>query len=219
MRILLVEDDLALLDRMAHALGEAGYVVDTASDGARADFAVRTERYDAVLLDLGLPRVDGLTLLRQWRDAGMAVPVLVLTARGSWSEKVHGIDSGADDYVAKPYRVEEVLARTRALIRRAHGHAAPELRYGGVTLDPRLAVVTLNGTPVTLTSHEYRTLSYLMHQQGRVVSRSELTEHIYAQNFERDSNTVEVFVARLRRKLGSSVIETVRGLGYRMGPA
>jgi two-component system OmpR family response regulator len=162
--------------------------------------------------------VDGLTLLRQWREAGLSVPVLVLTARGSWTEKVHGIDSGADDYVAKPYRVEEVLARTRALIRRAHGHAAPELRCGGVMLDPRLAVVTVNGTPVTLTSHEYRTLSYLMHQQGRVVSRGELTEHIYAQSFERDSNTVEVFVARLRRKLGPSIIETVRGLGYRMNP-
>src|ERR1044072_8521382 len=170
------------------------------------------------MLDLGLPRVDGLTLLRQWRDAGMSVPVMVLTARGSWSEKLHGIDSGADDYVAKPYRVEEVLARTRALIRRAHGHAAPELRCGGVTLEPRLGVVTLDGTPVTLTSHEYRTLSYLMHQQGRVVSRGELTEHIYAQGFERDSNRGEVFVARLRRKLGPSIIETGRGLGYRMGP-
>src|SRR5688572_31630800 len=145
----------------------------------------------------------------------MSVPVLVLTARGTWSEKVHGIDSGADDYVAKPYRVEEVLARTRALIRRAHGHAAPQLRCGSVTLDPRLAVVTVNDTPVTLTSHEYRTLSYLMHQQGRVVSRSDLTEHIYAQSFERDPNTVAVFVARPRRKLGASTIETARGRGYR----
>ena len=215
----MVEDETALATQLEAALTQAGYAVDRAASGDRADYLARTEDYDAVLLDLGLPRVDGLTLLRQWRDAGMSVPVLVLTARGSWSEKVHGIDSGADDYVAKPYRVEEVLARTRALIRRAHGHAAPELHCGAVTLDPRLAVVTLNGTPVTLTSHEYRTLSYLMHQQGKVVSRSELTEHIYAQNFERDSNTVEVFVARLRRKLGASVIETVRGLGYRVGPA
>ena len=215
----MVEDETALAEQLDTALTAAGYAVDRAASGDRADYLARTEDYDAVLLDLGLPRVDGLTLLRQWRDAGMSVPVLVLTARGSRTEKVHGIDSGADDYVAKPYRVEEVLARTRALIRRAHGHAAPELRCGGVTLDPRLAVVTVNGVPVNLTSHEYRTLSYLMHQQGRVVSRTELTEHIYAQNFERDSNTVEVFVARLRRKLGPSMIETVRGLGYRMGPA
>jgi two-component system, OmpR family, response regulator len=218
-RILVVEDETALAAQLDSALSAAGYAVDRAASGDKADYLARTGEYDAVLLDLGLPRVDGLTLLRQWRDAGMTVPVLVLTARGSWSEKVHGIDSGADDYVAKPYRVEEVLARTRALIRRAHGHAAPELRCGGVLLDPRVAVVTLNGAPVTLTSHEYRTLAYLMHQQGRVVSRSELTEHIYAQNFERDSNTVEVFVARLRRKLGSQAIETVRGLGYRMGGA
>ena len=217
MRILVVEDEAALAAQLESALTAAGYAVDRAASGDRADYLARTENYDAVLLDLGLPRVDGLTLLRQWRESGVSVPVLELTARGSWTEKVHGIDSGADDYVAKPYRVEEVLARTRALIRRAHGHAAPDLRCGGVTLDPRLAVVTLHGTPVTLTSHEYRTLSYLMHQRGRVVSRTELTEHIYAQNFERDSNTVEVFVARLRRKLGPSIIETVRGLGYRVG--
>ena len=217
MRILVVEDEAALAAQLESALTAAGYAVDHAASGDRAAYLARTENYDAVLLDRGLPRVDGLTLLRQWRESGVSVPVLVLTARGSWTEKVHGIDSGADDYVAKPYRVEEVLARTRALIRRAHGHAAPDLRCGGVTLDPRLAVVMLHGTPVTLTSHEYRTLSYLMHQQGRVVSRTELTEHIYAQNFERDSNTVEVFVARLRRKLGPSIIETVRGLGYRMG--
>jgi two-component system OmpR family response regulator len=217
MRVLIVDDEPALSEHLARALGDAGYAVNVAADGEQADFAVRTESYDAVLLDLGLPQIDGLTLLRGWRESGLSVPVLVLTARGSWHETVDGIDSGADDYVAKPYRVEEVLARTRALIRRAHGHAAPELRCGGVTLDPRLAVVTLDGSPVTLTSHEYRTLAYLMHQQGRVVSRSELTEHIYAQNFERDSNTVEVFVARLRRKLGPKAIETVRGLGYRMG--
>jgi two-component system OmpR family response regulator len=215
-RILVVEDETALAEQLQAVLEEAGYAVDRAGHGERADFLARTEQYDAVLLDLGLPRVDGLTLLRRWRDAGLSMPVLILTARGTWSEKVLGIDSGADDYVAKPFRVEEVIARVRALIRRAHGHAHPELRCGGLTLDPRQSRVTMNGTPVTLTSHEYRTLSYLMHQQGRVVSRGELTEHIYAQNFERDSNTVEVFVARLRRKLGASLIETVRGLGYRM---
>jgi two-component system OmpR family response regulator len=146
------------------------------------------------------------------------VPVLVLTARGSWTETVRGIDGGADDYMGKPFRIEEVLARVRALLRRARGHARPELRCGAIALDPRRATVTLDGAPVILTSHEFRTLAYLMHQDGRVVSRAELTEHIYAQSFDRDSNTVEVFVARLRRKLGPGAIETVRGLGYRMAP-
>ncbi len=216
MRVLVVEDEARLSRQLASALSEAGYAVDTAADGERADFLAQTERYDAVLLDLGLPTIDGLTLLRRWRDAGIAVPVLVLTARGSWHEKVQGIDGGADDYVSKPFRVEEVLARLRALIRRATGQVTPELRCGGVALDPRGARVTLDGEPVKLTSHEFRVLSYLMHHRGRVVSQSELTEHTYAQSADRDSNTVEVFVARLRRKLGASLIETVRGLGYRM---
>jgi len=215
-RVLVVEDEARLSRQLASALSEAGYAVDTAADGERADFLAQTERYDAVLLDLGLPTIDGLTLLRRWRDAGIAVPVLVLTARGSWHEKVQGIDGGADDYVSKPFRVEEVLARLRALIRRATGQVTPELRCGGVALDPRGARVTLDGEPVKLTSHEFRVLSYLMHHRGRVVSQSELTEHTYAQSADRDSNTVEVFVARLRRKLGASLIETVRGLGYRM---
>jgi two-component system, OmpR family, response regulator len=216
MRVLVVEDEPKIARPLVAALADAGYAVDSASDGARADFLAATERYDAVVLDLGLPRVDGLTLLRRWRESGNAVPVLVLTARGSWHEKVQGIDSGADDYVSKPFRVEEVLARLRALIRRATGQVTPELRCGGVALDPRAARVTLDGTPVKLTSHEFRVLSYLMHHRGRVVSQSELTEHIYAQSADRDSNTVEVFIARLRRKLGPSIIETVRGLGYRM---
>ena len=179
-------------------------------------FSAGLEHYDAVILDLGLPRVDGLTVLRRWRDDGLVMPVLLLTARGSWHEKVQGIDGGADDYVAKPFRMEEVLARLRALIRRASGQFAPELRSGDVTLDPRAARVTRSGTPVKLTSHEFRVLSYLMHHRGRLVSQSELTEHIYSQGFDRDSNTVEVFIARLRRKLGSSFIETVRGMGYRI---
>jgi two-component system, OmpR family, response regulator len=216
MRVLVVEDESRLAKQLATALTDAGYAVDRAADGERADFLVRTEGYDAVLLDLGLPRIDGLSLLRAWRDAGLSVPVIVLTARGSWHEKVQGIDSGADDYVAKPFRMEEVLARLRALIRRASGHVTPELRCGPVTLDTRLAKVTVSGTPVKLTSHEFRLLSYLMHQRGRVVSQGELTEHIYASDLDRDSNTVEVFVARLRRKLGPSVIETVRGFGYRV---
>jgi two-component system, OmpR family, response regulator len=190
--------------------------VDCAVDGERADFLGQTERYDAVVLDLGLPGVDGLTLLGRWRQAGVAAPVLVLTARDSWHEKVRGIDGGADDYVTKPFQMEEVLARLRALIRRSNGLAAAELRAGDVVLDPRVARVSRHGTPVRLTSHEYRVLAYLMHHRGRVVPQTELTEHIYAENADRDSNTVEVFVARLRRKLGPSLIETVRGLGYRV---
>ena len=216
MRILVVEDEALLAKQLAAALEQAGYAVDCAADGARADFLGQTEQYDAVVLDLGLPGMDGLTVLRRWREAGLGVPVLVLTARASWHEKVQGIDGGADDYVGKPFRMEEVLARLRALIRRSAGSAASELRCGGLTLDPRGARVTLDGAAVKLTSHEFRVLSYLMHHLGRVVSQGELTEHIYAQSADRDSNTVEVFIARLRRKLGPSLIETVRGLGYRI---
>ena len=215
-RVLVVEDESALSQQLVAALTEAGYAVDGAAEGKRADFLAQTERYDAIVLDLGLPTVDGLTLLRRWREAGIAVPVLVLTARGSWHEKVQGIDSGADDYVSKPFRVEELLARVRALIRRASGQVTPQLRCGPVLLDPRAARVTLDGAPVRLTSHEFRVLSYLMHHRGRVVSQSELSEHIYAQDLDRDSNTVEVFIARLRRKLGTDFIQTVRGLGYRI---
>ena len=217
MKVLVVEDQDRLAEQLVDALTAAGYAVDRAGEGERADFLVSTEHYDAVVLDLGLPKVDGLTLLRTWRDGGNAVPVLVLTARGSWHEKVQGIDSGADDYVAKPFRMEEVLARLRGLIRRASGQVTPLLRCGNVLLDPRLARVTLDGAAVKLTGHEFRVLSYLLHHRDRVVSQAELTEHIYAQDFDRDSNTVEVFIARLRRKLGAGVIETVRGLGYRAG--
>jgi two-component system, OmpR family, response regulator len=217
--VLVAEDEARLSERLAEALAAAGYAVDVAPDGERADFLARTEDYDAAVLDLGLPRVDGLTLLRRWREAGLALPVLVLTARGSWHEKVQGIDGGADDYVAKPFQMEEVLARLRALIRRANRQLAPELCAGGVRLDPTSARVTLDGAPVKLTGHEFRVLAYLMQKRGRVVSQAELTEHIYAQGWDRDSNTVEVFVARLRRKLGPGLIETVRGLGYRIEAA
>jgi two-component system OmpR family response regulator len=216
MRLLVVEDEARLSAQLAEALSAAGYVVDCAADGERGDYLAQTERYDAVVLDLGLPRIDGLTLLQRWRTSGVTAPVLVLTARASWHEKVVGSDSGADDYVAKPFAMEEVLARIRGLIRRAGGHAAGELRSGPVTLDPRAARVSSHGVPVKLTAHEFRVLSYLMHQRGRVVSQAELSEHIYAQDLDRDSNTVEVFVARLRRKVGADTIETVRGLGYRM---
>jgi two-component system OmpR family response regulator len=216
LRVLLVEDEVLLARQLAKALSEAGYATDCAGDGEQADLLANTERYDAIVLDLGLPKIDGLTLLRRWRAAGIFAPVLILTARGSWHEKVQGIDGGADDYVAKPFRIEEVLARMRALIRRTSGLAQVELRCGDLTLDPRTARVSVSGAPVKLTGHEYRVLSYLMHNGNRIVSRTELTEHIYAQDFDRDSNTVEVFIARLRRKLGAPFIETVRGLGYRL---
>jgi len=215
-RILVVEDEAALAGRLTAALEAAGYVVDSAGEGTRAEFLGRTESYDAVVLDLGLPGMDGLTLLRQWRDSGVSAPVLVLTARASWHEKVIGIDGGADDYVTKPFQIEEVLARLRALIRRASGQATPALQCGAIMLDPRASRVTLDGLPVRLTSHEFRVLSYLMHHRDRVVSQGELAEHIYARDEDRDSNTVEVFVARLRKKMGAGAIVTVRGLGYRM---
>lgn len=217
MRVLVVEDEARLRAQLVAALMTAGYAVDAAADGAAADALVHEETYDIVLLDLGLPGMDGLTLLAGWRQAGVTVPVLVVTARGTWSEKVRGIDQGADDYVTKPFNLDEVLARVRALIRRSAGHAHTRLRCGDVVLDVGTALVTRGGIPVTLTSHEFRVLSYLLHHGRRVVSRAELTEHIYAQGFDRDSNTVEVFIARLRRKLGAAVITTVRGLGYRAG--
>ena len=216
MRVLVVEDEAPLAKHLIAALRRAGYAVDHAADGERADLLGHDESFDAVVLDLGLPKIDGLTLLRRWRESGKAMPVLVLTARGSWHEKVVGIDSGADDYMSKPFRMEELLARLRALIRRSSGQIKPELRCGPIVLDTRAGSVTLEGTEVRLTSHEFRVLSYLMHHSERVVSQAELTEHIYSQSFDRDSNTVEVFIARLRRKLGPSFIETVRGLGYRM---
>ena len=216
MRVLVVEDEALLARQLTAALRRAGYAVDHAADGERADLLGHDERYDAVVLDLGLPKVDGLTVVRRWREAGRSMPVLVLTARGSWHEKVQGIDSGADDYMAKPFRMEELLARLRALIRRSSGQSNPELRCGPLVLDPRSGKVTLEGAEVKLTGHEFRVLSYLMHHCQRVVSQSELTEHIYSQDFDRDSNTVEVFIARLRRKLGPAFIETVRSLGYRM---
>lgn len=216
MRVLVVEDEPALRRQLHAALADAGYAVDEAADGVDAQHLGETEPFDAVVLDLGLPRLDGLTVLQRWRAGGRTMPVLVLTARDSWHEKVAGIDAGADDYLAKPFHTEELLARLRALIRRSQGLASPLLRCGAIALDTRSGRVTVDGRAVALTSHEYRLLAYLMHRPGRVVSRTELTEHLYAQDFERDSNTIEVFVARLRRKLPPDTIETVRGLGYRL---
>ena len=218
MRVLIVEDEPSIAAQLAEALGGAGYAVDVVGNGVDAHFQGDDERqpFDAVILDLGLPQMDGLTVLKKWRSAGRTMPVLILTARDSWHEKVAGIDAGADDYLAKPFHMEELLARLRALIRRAGGHASAELVCGEVVLDTRHKRVTVSGQALTLTSHEYRVLDYLMHHPGTVVSRSDLIEHIYAQDFDRDSNTVEVFIARLRKKLPDGVIETVRGLGYRL---
>ena len=216
MRILVVEDDPDLNRQLVEALKEAGYAVDAATDGEEGHFLGDTEPYDAVVLDIGLPTMDGISVLEQWRRDGRAMPVLLLTARDRWSDKVAGIDAGADDYVAKPFHMEEILARLRALVRRAAGHASSEIECGALRLDTRAGRVTVDGNPVKLTSHEYRLLAYLMHHMGRIVSRTELVEHLYDQDFDRDSNTIEVFVGRLRKKIAVDVIETVRGLGYRV---
>ncbi|MBK8174891.1 MAG: response regulator transcription factor [Rhodospirillales bacterium] len=216
MRLLVVEDDPILLRQLRERLGTEGYAVDAAIDGAEAAFLGSSEPYDAIVLDLGLPRRDGLSVLRSWREEGLSIPVLILTARDHWHDKVLGIDAGADDYLAKPFHMEELLARLRALIRRARGHASSELRAGPVVLDTRTGTVTTDGRPLDLTGYEFRVLSYLMHHAGEVVSRTELTEHVYAQDFDRDSNTIEVFIGRLRKKLGGDLIKTVRGLGYRL---
>jgi len=219
MRVLIVEDEPTLATQLAEALRLAGYAVDHAGNGIDALALGSNEPVDAVILDLGLPQMDGLTVLKKWRAAGRLMPVLILTARDNWHEKVAGIDAGADDYLAKPFHMEELLARLRALIRRAGGHASAELVCGEVSLDTRHGRVSVGGQALTLTGHEYRVLDYLMHHPGQLVSRSDLIEHIYSQDFDRDSNTVEVFIARLRKKLPDGAIETVRGLGYRLvGP-
>ena len=216
MRVLVVEDERTLATQLAQALREASYAVDVVHDGVDALHAGESGEFDAIILDLGLPRIDGITVLKKWRAAGRKGPVLILTARDNWHEKVAGIDAGADDYLTKPFHMEELLARVRALIRRSGGHARAELVCGPVVLDTRSGRVTVDGRAVALTSHEYRVLAYLMHHRNEVVSRSDLVEHIYAQDFDRDSNTVEVFIARLRKKLPAKLIETVRGLGYRL---
>lgn len=214
MRLLVVEDDRDLNRQIVAALEQAGYAVDRAFDGEEGHFLGDTEPYDAIILDIGLPLRDGVSVLEEWRKAGRAMPVLILTARDRWSDKVKGFDAGADDYVAKPFHMEEILARLRALLRRAAGHASADLVCGPVRLDTRAGRVTVDGQAIKLTSHEYRLLAYLMHHAGRVISRAEIVEHLYDQDFDRDSNTVEVFVGRLRKKLGAEIIQTVRGLGY-----
>jgi len=217
MRILIVEDEAKIAADLQQALTEAGYLTEIAADGEDAWFRGDTEDYDAVILDLGLPKLDGMTVLRRWREAKRSMPVLALTARDSWRDKVDGIDAGADDYLTKPFRMEELLARLRSILRRAVGNANAIITVGNVTLDTLQRDIAVDGRKITLTQLEYRCIGYLMHHKGRVVSQGELIEHIYAQDFEHDSNTVEVLIARLRKKLGSDFIQTKRGHGYMVG--
>ncbi len=216
MRALIIEDDPDLNRQVVSALRDAEFAVDTAFDGEEGCFLGDTEPYDIVILDLGLPKMDGISVLEQWRRSGRNMPVIILTARDRWSDKVAGMDAGADDYVAKPFHMEELLARVRVQVRRATGHATSEIECGPVRLDTKAARVTCNGQTIKLTSHEYRLLAYLMHHNTRVVSRTELVEHLYDQDFDRDSNTIEVFIGRLRKKIPADIIQTVRGLGYRI---
>jgi len=216
LRILIVEDNQEVARQIKTALEQELFIVDVASDGRQGWFLGDTEAYDAVVLDLGLPKMDGLSLLQQWRQTGNSVPVLILTSRDTWREKVAGLRAGADDYLAKPFELEEVMARVEALIRRASGHATPLLKCGPVELEPVSARVTLEGVPVNMTALEYRALQYLMQKKGRVVSKSELSEHIYGQDLERDSNVIEVLINRLRSKLDPTLIQTRRGLGYQV---
>lgn len=216
MRILLVEDEPVLAEQVKSALERAEYVVQHVAEGHEALYQGKEIAYDAVILDLGLPGLDGLSVLRQWRAAGITLPVLILTARSEWHEKVAGIDAGADDYLSKPFHMEELLARLRALLRRAAGQVSTQLKLGQLSIDTSSNQVTYAGMVLNLTSHEYRLLAFLMHHPGRVFSRTDLTEHLYAQDFERDSNTIEVFIGRLRKKLPAAYIETVRGLGYKL---
>lgn len=216
MRILIVEDEKTLAGQLAEQLRLSGFVTDLCHDGNEAGFLGETEPYDAIILDLGLPGRDGLSVLKEWRSKGIDTPVLVLTARGQLHEKIEGLNAGADDYLTKPFQVAELVARVHALVRRAAGNASSILEIGGVRLDMAASQVWYEGIPIKLTAHEFRVLGYLMQHRGKVVSRSELIDHIYAQDFDRDSNTVEVFIGRIRKKTHPDLIETVRGLGYRI---
>jgi two-component system OmpR family response regulator len=214
MRVLIVEDEARLAADIVEAVGASGFIAETSADGEEAWFRGSTEPYVAIVLDIGLPKLDGLTILKRWRQEGIATPVIMLTARGSWSERVEGIDAGADDYLPKPFRIEELMARLRALVRRGAGMAQPAIGIGMVSLDPRTQQVTVKGIPVSLTPLEFRLLSYLFHHRDRVISQSELSDNLYSLNSERDSNAIEALVGRLRRKLKADIIETRRGFGY-----
>ena len=214
MRTLIVEDERQIADDMAASLGAAGFAVDVCQDGEEAWFRGGTEDYDVVVLDLGLPQLDGLTVLRRWRAEGRRMPVIILTAREGWTERVEGINSGADDYLTKPFQMEELLARIRAVLRRTHGHAAPLMTSGNISLDTSQMRLSIDGKAIMLTQLEYRLVSYLMHHRGRIVSAGELREHVYGDEDSRDANAIEALITRLRRKLGPDVIETRRGMGY-----
>ena len=214
MRILVVEDEPAIAASVSSALATSGYQTRIASDGEEAWFLGDTEDFDLVVLDLGLPKMDGLAVLKRWRGAGRHMPVLILTARGAWPERVEGIDAGADDYLAKPFQIEELLARVRALIRRAAGHASPILAAGALSVDTRQMRVTIDGATVAVSPLEYRLIAYLLHHKGRVVSPGELIEHLYGDDDARDANALEAVVMRLRKKLGADVVQTRRGFGY-----
>lgn len=216
MRVLVVEDDKNLREQLTAALTDAGYTVDAADNGEDGQFMGETEPYDIAILDLGLPQVDGLTILKAWRKEGRTLPVLILSARDRWSEKVEGLDLGANDYLTKPFNMAELLARVRAHVRKQTDHKSAVLEVGDLRLNAATGQVTVNGTPVKLTAYQYKVLDYLMHHAGRIVSRTELTEKIYSQDHERDSNTIEVFIGILRRKIGSNRIITEKGLGYRL---
>ena len=216
MRVLVVEDDKNLREQLSGALVDAGYTVDTADNGEDGQFLGETEPYDLAILDLGLPKVDGLSVLKAWRKEGRSMPVLILSARDRWSEKVEGLDLGANDYVTKPFHMGELLARVRANVRRQTDHKSSVLEVGELRLNSATGQVTVNGAPVKLTAYQYKVLDYLMHHAGRIVSRTELTEKIYSQDHERDSNTIEVFIGILRRKIGANRIITEKGLGYRL---
>lgn len=219
MRLLVVEDEDLLRARLVKALGDSGYVVDSASDGKTALFHATEYGYDAAIIDLGLPEIDGLTLIRTIRDKGLVFPILILTARDNWTDKVQGLDAGADDYVVKPFQIEEIRARLNALLRRAAGFAKPALEFGPLRLDTTAKRLSVHGADVELTAYEYKVLEYLMLHPGKVVSKTELTEHLYEQDHDRDSNVLEVFIRRLRQKLDPhetlKPIETIRGQGYR----
>ncbi|MDB5505588.1 MAG: transcriptional regulator [Devosia sp.] len=214
MRVLIAEDDQRLAEILRSALTTAGFIPDVVGDGETVWFRGDTEPYDAIILDLGLPVLDGLTILKRWRSAGSTLPVLILTARDDWEERVDAIEAGADDYLVKPFRMEEVLARLRAIIRRAAGAATNRWRFADLVLDTRRMQVTRDGLPINLTPQEYRLVAYLVHHRGEIISQLQLTEHIYGDDFARDPNSIEVLVGRVRKRLGSGVIKTRRGFGY-----
>ncbi|WP_415721749.1 response regulator transcription factor [Photobacterium ganghwense] len=216
MKVLVVEDELALGDQIVAGLEQSGWVAELSSDGIDALYRATSEPWDAIVLDLGLPKLDGLTVLKSIREEHVSCPVIILSARNELTQRVEGLNAGADDYLTKPFQMVELIARLRAQLRRSTGNASPVIQVGGLSLDTRSSKVTHNGEDISLTALEFKVLSYMMHNADKVISRTELVEHIYKQDFDRDSNTIEVFIGRIRRKIGGDVIKTVRGLGYRI---